>query len=67
MIKTFDHEGDDTFAQDRELALLRPCECGCDNRDSDMIGYLHGIHDGKGFTIEILDEATYQVIAGVVS
>lgn len=58
---TFDHSDDDdqVFDHDRDLALHRPCPCGCDNRDSDMIGYLNAIKDGVGFTLRIFDEDDY--------
>ncbi len=62
-ITTFDHQGDDTFAQDRPFDLLRPCSCGCDQRDNpDMVGYLHAVSDGIGFTITINDEEIYAII-----
>lgn len=49
------------FEQNRPTTLRRPCECGCDNRGNpDLVGYLHGIRDGVGFTMEIHDESVYQ-------
>jgi hypothetical protein len=62
-LTTFDHSADeDTFGQDRPLALHRPCGCGCDNRDSDQVGYLHAIRDGVGFTLSIFNEDDYLAI-----
>ena len=59
-LKTYDHSDDGVmFDQDRPLALHRPCECGCDNRDSDQVGYLNAIKDGVGFTLLIFNEDDY--------
>lgn len=46
----------------RILELCRPCECGCDFRDGVKgVGYLIGSgSDGKGITVWIEDEETYQ-------
>ncbi len=57
---TFNHSGDsEVFDQDRPLTLHRPCECGCDNRRSDQVGYLNAIKDGVGFTLSIFNEDDY--------
>ena len=66
-IYTFDNAGSDAHEQDRPLAIKRPCSCGCDNRrDPDMVGYLHAIKDGKGFTITFDDEDTYATVATIL-
>ena len=69
-IKTFDHSDEGVaylYAQERPLTIQRPCPCGCDNRDApDMVGYIHAITDGKGFTIQIDDEDTYTHIATIL-
>jgi len=67
-IITFNHAGDEAFAQNRELAANRPCGCGCDNRDDpDLIGYLHAVTDGEGFTISFHDEEEFELVARVLS
>lgn len=62
-IKVIDGFGDESVVQERPFDLHRPCECGCDYRGNpDLVGYLHGISDGRGFSILINDEDIYQLI-----
>ncbi len=51
--------------KERELALSRPCSCGCDERDGFKgVGYLTGSNEkGEGFTIWLEDEAVFQAVA----
>lgn len=47
--------------KERSITLRRPCECGCDNRNNaTLVGYINGITNGWGFTMEIHDEETFQ-------
>jgi hypothetical protein len=49
----------------RELAVCRPCACGCDTRlGVPGVGYLTGSDpDGNGFTLWIKEEAMYERLA----
>jgi hypothetical protein len=51
----------------RPVSLWRPCPCGCDNRDgSSGAGYISGAtKDGKGFTVWLESEETYQAVKRV--
>jgi hypothetical protein len=51
----------------RQVSLWRPCPCGCDERDgSTGAGYISGCtKNGKGFTVWIEEEKTFQAVKRV--
>ena len=50
----------------RELQARRPCECGCDERDGPVIGYLTASdEDGRGVTIIAESETEYAAMAAL--
>ncbi len=59
-VRLFKTEDDPALDQDRPLRILRPCPCGCDQRDGPMAGYLNVITDGIGMTVVFPDEESLQ-------
>jgi hypothetical protein len=51
----------------RPLRAQRPCDCGCDERDGLLVGYISGSNaEGSGFTVRIHDEDTYRYVERVM-
>ena len=52
----------------RALAVKRPCDCGCDQRDGGHgVGYLTGSDaEGNGVTVWIQDEQVFQALRALV-
>lgn len=58
--------GGPSAAKGRPLRAYRPCECGCDERDGPLVGYVSGSNaKGEGLTITAPDEATYRRFVAV--
>lgn len=55
--------------RNRQLSVLRPCECGCDQRDGYLgVGYITGSDDdGNGVTIWIESEKVFARIKSLVA
>ena len=53
----------------RALAVKRPCDCGCDQRDGGHgVGYLTGSDaEGNGVTVWIEDEQVFQALRAMVA
>lgn len=52
----------------RPFKVTRPCECGCGSRDGfdEGVGNLSGSDsEGRGFTMFIYDESTYQHLSRI--
>lgn len=56
-------------AKSRVLAVKRPCDCGCDQRDGGHgVGYLTGSDaEGNGVTVWIEDEEVFQALRALVA
>ena len=56
-------------AKSRVLAVKRPCDCGCDQRDGGHgAGYLTGSDaEGNGVSVWIQDEEVFQALRALVA
>ena len=65
MTTTFWKDGEEA----RRLTLMRPCACGCDERDGAKgVGYLTASSDdGNGFSIWIQSEAAFKMIENAIT
>ena len=55
--------------KNRSIQVVRPCPCGCDERDGFRgVGYITGSDkDGNGFTIYIRSEEVFQVASKLIN
>ncbi len=52
----------------RDIAMSRPCSCGCGSRDGfdEGVGNLSGSDDdGRGFTLFVYDEDVFQHLTAI--
>lgn len=62
-VRNFTTYPDDLYTDfNRPLQLSRPCECGCDRRGVDNVGYLTWITRGAGVSILAESEAEYELL-----